>query len=112
MIIISVQGIINDLLKDLFSKKAKSFIKDIRETTTEIMNDIDREFREALHHAVKSFISATIIILGLIFALTGISLYLQHIYPDLDNGLGFVTVGIAITIIGLLTMKVKVSLEE
>ena len=99
-------------MKDAFSKKAKTLFNDIRTTTAELMDDMDRQLKIAVNHAVKSFISATITVLGLIFALVGISKYLESQFNILSDGLGFVVVGLAIIIIGFITMKVKVSIDN
>ncbi len=99
-------------MKDIFSKKAKTLLDDIRTTTVELMDDMDKQLKIAVSHAVKSFISATITVLGLIFALVGISRYLESQFSALSDGLGFVVVGLSIAIIGLIIMKVKVSIED
>lgn len=84
-------------LKEFFVSFIETFIKKIG---AEIMEDIKEKSRELLEQLRRKTIVVTLLLLGLIIFLIGLSLFLENFFPL--QGMGFLLTGFLIIFIGLL----------
>lgn len=57
------------------------------------------------HKIMKSFILFNLVILGVLLTIWGLVKYVEHMFPLLEHGLGFVVVGILILFIAFIYSK-------
>ncbi|MBW6461608.1 MAG: hypothetical protein K0B07_01005 [DPANN group archaeon] len=57
------------------------------------------------HKVMKSFVFVVLLILGAVFFIRGVIIYLEHVFPQLANGTSFVFIGLVIMSIAYLYNK-------
>lgn len=56
----------------------------------------------AVKHATKMLTVVILILIGAVFVLTGVAKYLSETVSGLDNGMGYVLVGVCVLFIGII----------
>jgi len=84
-------------LKEFFVSFIETFIKKIG---TELIEDIKEKSRELLEQLRRKTIVVTLLFLGFIILIIGLSLFLENFF--LLKGIGFLVTGFLIIFIGLL----------
>lgn len=57
------------------------------------------------HKVMKSFVFVILLLLGVVFVIRGVVMYLEHVFPQFANGMSFVFVGLVIMSIAYLYNK-------
>lgn len=89
-------------LKDIGSFFLKgAFVDNVKESVKETMEDLEKRTQRIVHNVVRSLIVLIMIVIGGIYALTGLATYLTQTVPSMANGVGYITVGAGLIVLAI-----------
>lgn len=96
-------GFFSEAVEFLASSGLRSALKAVSATVDDTLSNAQRQLREATQFVIKSSIIYILVLIGALFALVGLGIFISERVRGLSDGLGFVVVGGLLIILGMVS---------
>ena len=91
---------IKDILKDIFSLGASELLGNVKKQVRDTMDEAEARIGKVMRNFVRVIVVLFMVFIGGIFALVGLSRYLETL-PSINSGVGYIIVGGALFLLAI-----------